>query len=83
MSIMIGVECQTHRKEMETYLRQIEYITDRLHIDLSCLDTVSRFILDHSVYTENIFDTTKVQDRKYKKLYLNNYMEGSGSATIK
>ena len=60
------VECQALRKEREKYLRQIEPIADRLHIDLSCSDTVTRLILDPSVYTESFLDITilEIQSRE-------------------
>ena len=55
------VECQALRKERDKYLRQIERIADRLHIDLSCPDTVTRLILDPSVYTESVLDITNLE----------------------
>ena len=55
------VECQALRKERKKYLRQIEPIADRLHIDLSCPDGVTRLILDPSVYTESFLDITNLE----------------------
>ena len=55
------VECQVLRKEREKYLRQIKLITDRHNIDLSCPDTVTRLILDPSVYTESVLDITNLE----------------------
>ena len=64
------MECQALRKEREKYLRQIELISDRLHIDLSCPDTVTSLILDPSVYTESVLDTTnlEIQSRELRDI---------------
>ena len=55
------VECQALQKEREKYLRLIEPIADRLHIDLSSPDAVTRLILDPSVYTESVLDITNLE----------------------
>ena len=55
------MKCQALRKEREKYLRQIGLIADRLHIYLSCLDTVTRLILDPSVYTEKVLGITNLE----------------------
>ena len=55
------VECQALQKEREKYDRLIEPIADRLHIDLSSPDAVTRLILDPSVYTESVLDITNLE----------------------
>ena len=55
------VECQSLSDERTKYLSQVSVVTDRLDIDLSCPDTVTRLILDPSTLTDSFSEITKLE----------------------
>ena len=55
------VECQALSNERTKYLSQVSVVTDRLDIDLSCPDTVTRLILDPSTLRDSFSEITKLE----------------------
>ena len=55
------VECQAVSDERTKYLSHVSVVTDRLDIDLSCPDTVTRLILDPSTLTDSFSEITKLE----------------------
>ena len=55
------VECQALSDERTKYLSQVSVVTDRLDIDLSCPDTMTRLILDPSTLTDSFSEITKLE----------------------
>ena len=55
------VECQAFSDERRKYLSQVSVVTNRLDVDLSCPDIVTRLILDPSTLTEGFSEITKLE----------------------